>query len=647
MPEIGQTWVPTLKEVKTMKHVLSKFDYCLKLRNKKYPILGDRTPAMYWTESEKRFTCFAPPKDITEEDWQANVVMGLTRNAVLSQVSKTGLKVPMAHVQDWTKNGFMDTERSRIWQNVYKWSLRREDADTMQQFVALGNYVRGNACLYEGFEDRETEVEIVEETDFETGEVKTKKEKISAWGPRRQVVPLTEVYYPNFFKNNLKTQSYVVWARSEDYDSLKAECEGYKNWKKVKPSIWNVPAIDDPFFKPRTLLGSKHVFVIRYYGNPHEGGEDRFILLANGVPLIDQPLPFNHKRPPFAWALNEPFTDAFMLGCSVPFKMMDQQDSSDSLMNMGLDKNALSMQKPVMTDDPDVRVDNFLTPGAIMKFSKGSTYQMAPIEGVTSGEFNFMNMVVNQAKEFSGAYGGAASATSKGGKITARQAMMQEEEVKRQLGISMKNLEAQERDICILRLQNLKQFLPGSGKRIEAQDAALSTDFHGGKRGRFVAILAKNAADAQKMENDAELSMLEIAGQKQGIPTEAVAITPDWFDETDRLEASVISDSSYQDNTTLEQAVADQRMQMLIQMKQFVPSINVEEILRENMETHGEDTSKFLSAQPPAPPPGQGGPGGPGSPPGGPPQGAGGQGGAPALSSQIGGNQSLNSLLGM
>lgn len=599
MAEQAQSFQPTKKELETLKFILGKFDSCRKARDKRYSILGDRSPKQYWDECEKRFTCYAPPKDVGEDEWQANVVMGLTRNAVLTQVAKTGMSVPLAHVQDWTTKGFMDSERSRIWENMYKWSLRRENADWTQQFVSLGNYVRGNACVYEGFEDKETEVEIVDTLDFETGEMKTKTEKISSWGPKRQVVPLDEIYYPNFFKNNLKDQSYVIWARLEDYDSWKATHSGYKNFKKVIPGTWAVPAINDPFFKPRTAFGGKsQVFVMRFYGNPREGGHDRCIEVTNGVPITDDALPFNHKRPPFGWALNEPFLDGFMLGCSVPMKMMDQQDSGDSLMNMALDKNAISMQKPVMTDDPDARVENFLYPGGIMKFSKGSTYEMAPIEGVTSGEFQFMQMVINQAKEFSGAYGGAAGSTAKGGKISARQVMMMEEEVKRQLAISLTNLESLERDVCIMRLQNLKQFLPGSGKRIEAQGAMLNT----GHRGRFVAILAKSMNDAMKMEQQQELSMLEVAGEMGGTPTEAVAIAPDWFDESDRLEAEVVGNSSYQANSQLEQAVSDERLQMLINLKPLVPTLNVDELVRDNMEKHSEDVERLLSGQPQAPP---------------------------------------------
>lgn len=631
MAEQNQSFQPNNKEKKTIAFILSSFDYCKRLREKPYPYLGNRTPKQYWDEQEKRFVSFAPPKYLTENEWQANITMGLTRNAVLQQISKTGMRVPECRVQDWTKNGFKDTARSRIWQNLYRWSLKRENADYFQQFIALGNYVRGNACLYEGFEDKTVEVDIVVDTDSKTGDLETEKKEIKRWGPRRWIVPLDEIYYPDFFRNFLKTQPYVIWSRIENYDSLKSEYGNLRNWKKVRAGIWNVPAVNDPFFKPRTLIGKNQVSVMRYYGNPWEGGEDKFCVLANGVLLIDESLPFNHKYPPFVWTLNEPFSDAFMLGCGVPFKMMDQQDSADALMNMSIDKDTLSLQKPIMTDDPDARIDNFIYPGSIMKFTKDSKWGIAPIEGVTQSEFNFLQMVINQAKEFSGAFGGAAATTARGGRMTARQAVMMEDEVKRQLALSMTNLETLERDLCVLRMANLKQFAPGSGHQLETSDVNLSN----GKKGRFVVMLAKSLTEALKMEMiDHELSRIEMAGTLTGAPAEAVAVTPDWFDQTDRLEAECVSESAYLRNSTLEQAVADERMQRLIALKAVVPTINAEELVRDNMERHGEDVKRLLSAQPPPPPAA--------SPPGGP----GGQGQAPPLASQIAGSGQLAGMMG-
>jgi hypothetical protein len=326
-----------------------------------------------------------------------------------------------------------------------------------------------------------------------------------------------------------------------------------------------------------------------------------------------------------------------MLGCGVPFKMMDQQDSADAAMNMAQDKNTLSMQKPVMTDDPDARIDNFIYPGAVLKFTKGSQWQVAPIEGVTTGEFNFLQLAIQQAKEFSGAFGGAAAASARGGKVSARQAVMMEDEVKRQLSLSMTNLESLERDLCVLRMHNLKQFAPGSGQRIEAQ----GTDLSNKKKGRFVMVLAKNIKEAVRMESiDHELTNIELAGEANGLQTEAVAIAPEWFDQTDRLEVECVAESAYLRNSTLEQAVADDRMKLMIGLKPLIPSLNVEEIIRSNMDKHGEDTRRFLSAQPPPQSPQPGQPVQP-SQPERPPSKKGAD-----ITTQVAGNQGLSQMLG-
>lgn len=588
------TYVPTDGERKTIREVLSSFDEMRKVRERPLKLLGDRTMKRYWDEQEKRAVAYCPLKDIDSEDWKSNVVLGLTRNAILNQMGKTGLRVPECRIQSLSRLGFVDDERSRIWQNAYRWSLRRENADYLQQYVSLGLYVRGNACLYEGFEDTETELEMVDSWDESTGEVRTSKGKVTHWGPRRRIVPLDEIYYPNVYLNNLKEQSEVIWSRIEDYESLRPEFGKYANWKHVRPGTWSLAYVNDPFFRPReNLRRDNQVHVLRRYGNPHRGGKDRMTVMVGGVPLYDKPLPFNHKRPPFSWTLNEPFSDSFMLGCGVPFKMLDQQDMADGVMNSAMDKNLLAMNRPVMTDDPDVRISNMVRTGDIMRFTPGSKWEIAPLEGVTSSEFNFLQLVVQQAKEFSGAFGGGNAMTANGGKVTARQAVMLEDEVKRGLSVSMTNLENLERDLCVMRLSNLRQHLPGSGRTVLADESDLSE----GRKGRFVMFLAKDMREALRMEaEEGRLSAVEVAGEKAGQPTEAVALSPEWFDYGDELEASCQAESAYSRNSTLELALSDERLAMLVNIKAVVPELDVAELLKDNMRKHGEDSEKYLSA---------------------------------------------------
>lgn len=593
---------PTRKDQRLLRSIYQdKADFD-EVRNKQYTLLGSRTPQQYWTEQEKRFVSFAPPKDLTEDDWQANIVMGITRNAVLAQVSKTGTRVPECRINCYSKDGFIDTERSRIYQNSYRWSLRREGADKLQQYISLGNYIRGNVAVYEGFENKTIKVDIITDYDPDKDEVETEEKEERRWGPKRQVVPLQELYYPSMFVNDIQDQHTVIWEQFVDYEVLEAEYGHLPRWKYVPKGNYMADTGQGSFFQSKFQMGRNMVHVLRRYGNVWKGGKDRHEVVAGGIPLVDMPLPFNHKKLPFAWGKNNPFTDKFMLGMGVPYMAMDHQDIADAISNSLLDKNTLHTLRPIMTDDPDPSARTYLSPGGLLQFTKGSTYMPAPLEGVSSSEMQMMMTAIQQAKEFSGAYGGGTSASPQGGSVTARQAVMHEEETKRLLGISMTNLEYVERDIATMRLPNLMQFAPGADMKIEASDVQL----HNGAKGRFIAYFTKTLKEAVDLEAvDYKLSQAEIAGFDAGVPTEAVAISPDWFDMNDRIEAECVPESSYNQSKALEAAMANEDYVML----QPNPLINQEELLRDLLKTKNKDPEKLMmkaSSQLPPMPQGEG-----------------------------------------
>jgi len=607
------TWIPSDKDLKTLRMVFEDFEDCKKAREKKYRLLGDRTPQNYWDECEKRFVSYVPAKDVTEQDWQANLVMGITRNAVLKQVANAGGRVPEVRHQTFTKDGFYDDMRTKINQNLYRWSLRREHADQLQQYTSLGNYVRGNACIYEGFEDDTQEVEIITDTDQETGEVKTKTQEVRKWGPKRQIVPVDELYFKNYFLNDVQEQPVLIWRQILSKEAAKAQFGGMKNFEYVKFGAYTITSSEETFFRSTAQLTGKQCEVLRVYypirGSGHK--RDRHILVVGGVILLDIPLPFNHKKYPFAWCKNEPFSDMFMLGMSIPFKVMQEQDTADGLLNMGLDREQLALLSPTITDDPDPNVRTYLSPGDIIQVAKGAMYQPYPLQGTPGSSFNMLQQIMSLAQANAGG-GGASAATPRGGKVQARQAVMMEEEAKRLLGISMTNLEGLERDLFVLRMPNIYQFAPGSDMTVDVQEADLST----GGKGRFVATFAKNAGAAEKMKPD--LDMVEEIGEMLNQPTEAVAIKPNWFDFADRMEAEAVPESTYLKNKSIEQAQEMEDNMAYAKIPQFADQLNWSEMLKKSLKIRGLDEKKMI--KPPAPPPGpMGTPGQPGQ------QGQGGQ----------------------
>lgn len=616
-------YAPKGRELDVKKRTEKDFEEMLKVRRRRYRQLGDRTPQQYWNESEKRFLSYAPPKDITEEDWNANFVMALTRNAVMSQVAKVGSKIPEARFRAVMRDGITEDVDSLLLQNYYRYANRRERADQLQVFNALGAFVRGNSCWFEGWEDFEGTAKIISDIDFETGDVKFKEEKVRRFGPKRTLVPVHEIFYKNIYCNDLRANPKVVRRVIMTKDQFKTLFGKNRNYKYVRPGMpLSANAGEEPFFKPSTNLGTDLIEVRYEFNSVLQGGVDEYVVWANGVILIDTPMPFNHKLVPLAWCITEPMMDEFLIGLSTPFKVMAQQDSGDGFWNAILDRETLYVNRPIMTtaDDPDLKT--YLAPNAVIPFpSKNGdgtqpTIQAYPIEGVTSSDLALFERIVQQGKEDSGAYGGATASTPRGGKIAARQAQMMEEEAKRLLGTPMSALEGQERDLAAMRAMNMVQFTKGHGDRIDIEEALLSD----GRRGRMVVHfppMNSQGAESVKPTLDAE----ELAGEKSGEPTEAIAVPSDWYDMVDRVEAMTETASSYASSRAVESQVFNEKMMTHAKIPELSKLTDWAEVNRESWKKDGYDPEKFTAKTTPQQTPIEGGDqggGAPPAPPGGP-----------------------------
>jgi hypothetical protein len=592
-------YVPTGKELEVKIRVEADFEEMLKVRRRPYRQLGGRTLQQYWNESEKRFLSYPPPRELTEEEWQANFVMGLTRNAVLSNVGKVGSRIPEAKFRAVMKDGISDTDDSLLLRNYYRYSIRRERADRLQVFNSLGAFTRGNSAWFEGWEDFEGEVDLIIDVDFETGEVKTDKKTMKRFGPKRRTVPVNEIFYKNIYCNDLRDNDKVTWRQVITLADFKKEFGKYKNAKYVVPGN-PVGTPEDRFFKPSANLGQDLVEVRREYNSVLSGGIDQVVYWANGVVLSYTVLPFNHKMIPIAWCITEPMDDEFLIGLSVPFKVLAHQDSGDGFWNTMLDRQTLFANRPILTtaDDPDMTTH--ASPNAIVSFPSRNgdgttpTIMPMPIEGISNSDLALFERIVQMGKEDSGSYGGATAASPEGGKVTARQAQMMQEEAKRLLGIPMGAIEFQERDLAALRAMNFIQFTRGSEERIEIEDALLRD----GRRGRVI-VHFPNKPSSEATALKPTLDDEEMSGEKSGEPTEAMAVPTDWYDMVDRVEAAVETDSSYMTSKALDSALFDQKVMTAAMVPQIAERSDWDAVNREFWKKDGLDPDKFTAKQAP------------------------------------------------
>jgi hypothetical protein len=171
------------------------------------------------------------------------------------------------------------------------------------------------------------------------------------------------------------------------------------------------------------------------------------------------------------------------------------------------------------------------------------------------------------------------------GKMTARQALLQNQEMQAKLGFSMSYMEDFERDRTALRLPHILQFysipriekITGkNGQEVEKlmyREIRLpETTLSNGKQGQKILQLTGKTItnpDKRKQIGD-ELSQKEAMGYLSGVPTEALNIAVDTFTDYN-YSIQIVKKSSYEQTSILDQAQRQDFANWRLSLAQIAP----------------------------------------------------------------------------
>jgi hypothetical protein len=350
-------------------------------------------------------------------------------------------------------------------------------------------------------------------------------------------------------------------------------------------------------------LPMDRVEILRYYcrrNNTH-------IVLCNGVLMYSGPIPFKDGKYPFAKTVNEPFGNDFFWGQGMPGKYMGEQDLINSFINMMAQKTTNSLLPTGLSSDLDDLIeDNVIEIGKIRQVSDVNKWQWWEAPAVNGGEFNMFQTVLNLAKD-SANVGAGDLTTAGGGKVTARQVLLKQQELVSKLSFNTNYLEDLEVDRTKLRLSHILQFyaIPRiervtttTGKELEElayRDIKLSNvELSDGRKGnKIVKIIGSEHTNPDTNQQIADnLSTIELMGEEQGIPTEALAISADIFQDFE-TNVQVIKNSSFERNQALEQASRNEFVQARMAMAQMQPIGNLKGLIEWWEESYDIDPSEF------------------------------------------------------
>lgn len=589
------------KDQKTLNLVYDRVWKMVQIRNKAYRYFNDRNLVQYVDDSTKRWNGYIPPRDDLTMDWQTRIFNNFTRNFVISYLSQVAMKRPQAKFVATDEQGYMDMKRSHIVEKLVEYSHRREDGDWKFLMAALECVTKGTVIKYEGYKKIKRKIKEIQKVDLSTGEVDFKTKEIWDYNdPYSEVVPIEDFYVSDIFQPDIQFQPYVALKRVIKISQAEFEFSRYKKWNQVQAGSYSAYMESTSFFRDKIQqdLNVDQVEVVDMY----ERLEDRRVLCVNGIVLYDGPIPFHHKEYPFAKAINEPFSSDFFYGKSLPDKISREQDIVNTLWQMMLDQGLLSIYKPVLSSDPDSDGEDIVeVPGLIKKVADVNAYRVLnEFTGPDQSSFNLLNLAMRFAGDNAGnPLGGGGSEGPRGGKITARQALLVEEQTRKVLNLNSRLLEKMETDANRLRAKTLLQFytsqkvadVTGLNKeqfirRIRIDDSKLSDGTHGTT---IVKIASKKSALPMQEDVAIEEEMAELQNKN----VEVFVITQDYIRNLD-IQVQTIPESSYLQSKSINQALALEFYELM----RNEPLANKEENLREIVLAYDKDPERFMMQQP-------------------------------------------------
>lgn len=557
-----------------------------------------------WT---MRWNGYIPAVSAVSGNPTSNIFLNFTRNAIISYLSSVAMTLPEPKIIAVNKEtGIMNQKLADVFTDMNTFSLQAENGPARMMEIALETTVKGTGIVYEGYLKNEQKFKTPTEFDSTTGKVTYKEESRVIYDDCYQmVVPLEDFYIGNPYEPDVQKQPYVIWKRITTYNECFAEFNHYANWKYIKPGAYALTQEPTTFYRNKlyTELSANQVEILRYYCRK----DNQHIITINGVVMYEGPIPFKDGKYPFAKYIFEPYEIAFFWGAGAPQKIMGEQDVQNTLMNMMIDKTYGSLLPYGLSSDLDDLIeDDTLAPNKIRKVGDITKWKFDTLPGVTDGEQEMFQTIVNQAQSNSGLTTQPMQ-TPKGGKLTARQILMQQQQLMQKITFPMNYLEDGERDRTELRIHHMIQFytipkieqITGKGgKDVEAlvyKDIKLNNvELHDGRTGsRIIKLvdpdMAKNPDTRQKMADD--LSVLEEMGEQSGVPTEALAVPVSMFDDFN-MQVQIVKNSSYERNQALDQAMRQDYAQWRLSLAQIVP-VNAKALVEWVDESYDIDTSRF------------------------------------------------------
>lgn len=606
---------PSEKEQERLNYVYRDVKEMLSVMNAKYKYFNDRTLKDLIDDSEYRVTGYVPSREEQgKENWQANVFKPVTRNKLKAILASIALDTPDVKIVAENDKQLRDQRRSYVIRQLMKGSYAKQNKEEQIYFEAWENAVKGTVITYEGYARQKVKQKNIKSYDIVTGEIETEdKETIIKDECVEMIIPLENLLIKDISIRDIQDQPAIAWVELMHPSKFKRDFSGYKNFKYVKEKgSSNIKGETKREFSSAwedRITKESPIEVIRFYNK----FSDEFIVVANGVVLLDAPMLLGkkEKKYPFAKTIFEPFAIDFFYGNPIGNTTMGNQDVINSLYNMALDKTFRSMNPPLIIgaknkDDFDLE-DDIVNMDTKIYVEDINAVKEMPIKGVDQGMLNMMD-IVSRELDLSTVDANQQGVTGRG--VTAREVVIANENAKKLKGVLYMFLTSLWIQKYKLRIENILTYY--TQPKIKEMVAGKET----GRLEEYRKFMIENAELADGTKGTLGVQM--VGGEKQlpevdeidkneklqenegGENYEEIAITSDYLLDWE-YDVKVISDSIHQKESSLTRANIEDKIGLMAKAFPQFFQLNEEKLFKDTVTAFDDDPDEYTTTPPAVP----------------------------------------------
>jgi len=452
---------PSDKEVETVKRVHQRFLDMKQERDKPRREFDGLTLQEYVNTSMDAWNGI-PSDEIkaSKEDWQSLSWDHKTRGKIKTLISMIINARPFISLVG--KNRKSNDYVSEML-DVYEDTWKQEKGSYKLFLQALSMACKGTVIVEEMYVEEKVKRKDIKKINQETGQISFTEKEVIKGGVGKvesKIFPLLQ-FYPN--ENSAEIEHDCCALKKFTKKAFMNKYGKYSNAEFVKKGNLYFD-FDEGVYKEQQITPNESVEVLSYYNEDW----DEHIILANNIWINKQekdesaPIPFDHHKLPFTKGIGELADEKCFYGKSWPDLMKGEQDPTNALTRLMIDREILSLNKGYILGS-GVEIDSYeLYPGSVKTLTgmPGIPLNQQMIEqdmsGASQSGFQLLQLLKTSAD-----INTSIDPTSQGvhsGRKTARESVILDENSKRNSGTFQLGIYKLLWDRAELRVENIKQF---------------------------------------------------------------------------------------------------------------------------------------------------------------------------------------------